>query len=246
MQNSMNFKTLQAHLMHSTVYNANDVAPIIQSKLYTDDTLDFGYPALAYASMNENDPSVIITSVYSSLFHYPGVGMLYRNRYGEYSNYIKLKKGSSLINYTYIKKDEQRWGDYEGIQAKYNEPGVFYCVGSYGKQNDMYAYISRIKINDKFIKQPVESVRVFPIPTNDGILNIEVSATQNAVYHGEIYNITAQSISSSVNHNKIDFAVETGTHLYQLHTHNLAPGIYQIHILNNSNAIILTKKIQIQ
>jgi len=87
---------------------------------------------------------------------------------------------------------------------------------------------------------------VFPIPTNDGILNIEVSATQNAVYHGEIYNITAQSISSSVNHNKIDFAVEAGTHLYQLHTHNLAPGIYQIHILNNSNAIILTKKIQIQ
>jgi hypothetical protein len=246
MQNSMNFKTLQAHLMHSTIYNANDVAPIIQSKLYTDDTLDFGYPALAYASMNENDPSVIITSVYSSFYHYPGVGMLYRNRYGEYSNYIKLKKGSSLINYTYIKKDEQRWGDYEGIQAKYNEPGVFYCVGSYGKQNDMHAYISRIKINDKFIKQPVESVRVFPIPSNDGILNIEVSATQNAVYHGEIYNITAQSISNKTNHNKIDFAVEAGTHLYQLHTHNLAPGIYQIHILNNSNDIILTKKIQIQ
>jgi hypothetical protein len=246
MQNSMNFKTLQAHLMHSTVYNAHGVAPIIQSRLYTDDTLDFGYPALAYASMNENDPSVIIKSVYSSLNHFPGVGMLYRNRYGEYSKYIKLKKGSSLINYTYIKKDEQRWGDYEGIQAKYNEPGVFYCVGSYGKQNDMYAYISRIKINDKFIKQPVESVRVFPIPTNDGILNIEVSSTQNAVYHGEIYNITAQSISSNLNHNKIEFAVEAGTHLYQLHTHNLSPGIYQIHILNDKNEIILTKKIQIQ
>jgi hypothetical protein len=246
MQNSMNFKTLQAHLMHSTINNANSVTPIIQSKLYTDDTLDFGYPALAYASMNENDPSVIITSVYSSLFHYPGVGMLYRNRYGEYSNYIKLKKGSSVINYTFIKKDEQRWGDYEGIQAKYNEPGVFYCVGSYGKLNDMYAYISRIKINDKFTKQPIESVRVFPIPSNDGILNIEVSATQNAVYHGEIYNITAQTISSASNHNKIDFAVEAGTHLYQLHTHNLSPGIYQIQILNNLNEIILTKKIQIQ
>jgi hypothetical protein len=87
---------------------------------------------------------------------------------------------------------------------------------------------------------------VFPIPSNDGILNIEVSATQNAVYHGEIYNITAQTISSASNHNKIDFAVEAGTHLYQLHTHNLSPGIYQIQILNNLNEIILTKKIQIQ
>lgn len=246
MQNSMNFKTLQAHLMHTTLYNINQPNPIIQAKLYTDDTLDFGYPALAYASMNENDPSVIITTVYSSLFHFPGMGMLFRNRYGEYSNYVKIKTGQSIIDYTYIPKGEQRWGDYEGIQAKYNEPGVFYCVGSYGKQNSMFAYISRIKISDKYSKQPIENIRVFPIPNNDGILNIELQANANAIYHGELYNIIGESVSAQSMHTNIEFAVEAGTHLYQVHTHNLAVGVYQLKLYNEQNNLVLTKKIQIQ
>ena len=246
MQNSMNFKTLQAHLMHSTIYNIQDPNPKVVSELYTHDTLDFGYPAMAFANNKENDPSVIITSVYSSLYNYPGMGMLYRNRYGEYSNYIKIKQGTSLINYFGIKSDEQRWGDYEGIQAKYNEPGVFYAVGSYGKSTSMYSFISRIKLKDNVLSQPVESVRIFPIPSDNGIINLELQSTNTEIYNGEIYNMNGQSISDSKNHYKISFQVEEGTHIYRIHTHNLAPGNYQLKIFTESGKFVVSKKIIIQ
>lgn len=243
MQNSMNFKTLQAHLMHSTIYNIQEPTPKVVSELYTHDTLDFGYPAMAFANNQQNDPSVIITSVYSSLYDYPGMGMVYRNRYGEYSNYVKIKKGTSLINYFGIKPDEQRWGDYEGIQAKYNEPGVFYAVGSYGKNTSMYSFISKIKLKDNVLNQPVESVRIFPIPSDNGILNLELQCSKSEMYRGEIYNISGQSISNSQNHYKINFQVEEGTHIYRVHTHNLAPGNYQVKILNERGDLVISKKI---
>jgi hypothetical protein len=246
MQNSMNFKTLQAHLMHSTIYNIQDANPKVVSELCTHDTLDFGYPAMAFANNKENDPSVIITSVYSSLNHFPGMGMLYRNRYGEYSNYIKIKQGTSLINYFGIKPDEQRWGDYEGIQAKYNEPGVFYAVGSYGKSTSMYSFISKIKLKDNVLNQPVESVRIFPIPSDNGIINLELQSTNTEIYTGEMYNMNGQSISDSKNHYKIHFQVEEGTHIYRIHTHNLAPGNYQLKIYTESGKFVVSKKIIIQ
>ncbi len=245
MQNSMNFRTLQAHLMHSTIYNIHENQPKIVSELYTHDTLDFGYPAMAFANNQENDPSVIITSVYSSLYHYPGMGMLYRNRYGEYSNYIKIKQGNSLINYFGIKPDEQRWGDYEGIQAKYNEPGVFYAVGSYGKNASMYSFVSKIKLKDDVLNQPVESVRIFPVPSDHGFVNLELQCSRSETYSGEIYNLSAQSISSHTNHHRINFQVEEGTHVYRIHTHNLAPGNYQIRIYSSNGSLVTSKKIMI-
>ncbi len=243
MQNSMNFKTLQAHLMHSTIYNINENSPKVVSHLYTNDTLDFGYPAMAFASLNNNDPSVIVTSVFSSLYHFPGMGMVYRNRYGEYSNYVKIKSGASLINYAGIKPDEQRWGDYEGIQAKYNEPGVFYAVGSYGKNSSMYSFVSRLKLNDNVLTQPIETARIFPVPSDYGFINVELQSNTTAIYKGEIYNLSAQSISNENNHYKISFQFDEGTHIYRVHTHNLTPGNYQLRLFSEDGKMIITKKI---
>ncbi|MFM6953018.1 MAG: hypothetical protein ACKOXR_07785, partial [Bacteroidota bacterium] len=161
-QNCLNFKTLQAHIMHGSIYNltlpSGKMASInetgtpgeppaswnfggatIQAHLYTNDSLDFGYPAVAAAGAEPKsesdplDPSMVVTSVFSGSKHFPGTGAFYINRYGEHSDYQLLKKGQSIINYTFIKPAEQRWGDYEGIQAKFNEKGVFYLVGSWGK-----------------------------------------------------------------------------------------------------------------
>ena len=269
-QNCLNFNTLQAHLMHGSIYNLtlpsgvsatytsssgnkkdriavpaskkwNEGGATIQAHLYTNDSLDFGYPAVAAAGeepANESDPldpSMLVTTVFSGRKHFPGTGAFYINRYGEHSDYQILKKGQSIINYTFIKPSEQRWGDYEGIQQKFNEKGVFYLVGSWGKTNSMFAYVARVKLKDTVYDNPIANVRVFPVPTTEN-LQIEIQNSTSATITGQIYNADGKLVSAKSPASNQTLAIpgaesfqmslEPGTHRYALHTLGLPKGIY--------------------
>jgi hypothetical protein len=264
-QNCLNFKTMQAHIMHGSIYNItlpngatrmgllkwNEGGAVTKAHLFTNDSLDFGYPAVAAAGeapsseLSAQDPSMIVTSVYSGSKHFPGTGAFFINRYGEYSDYQILKKGQSIINYTFIKPKEQRWGDYEGIQAKFNEKGIYYLVGSWGKGNNMNAYVARVKIKDTVADNPISTLRVFPVPTTEN-LNIEFQVNTEATIKGQVFNVNGQSIGieSGLSENNgatedrgsFTFTVEPGTHRYALHTHGLPNGIYflKLELINGS------------
>lgn len=238
LQNTMNFKTMQAHLTHNTIYHI-EKNPAIQAAMITDDSLDMGYPAIAAAGKNTDDPSTVITFVYSSPWHYPGTGVIYRNRLGEYSKKVKLIKGNSLIYYSFIPKGEQRWGDYEGIQAKYNEPGVFYTVGSYGKNNAMFAWISRITLSDPLLNTPVSDVKIFPVPASENLF-IEVKVDKPAVYKAFLINSLGQTVKSNVN-----IALEEGIHKLKIDAGQLAAGTYVLQ-LTADNITVRSQKILIK
>lgn len=257
-QNSLNFKTLQAHIMHGSIYNVtypsgasknpavrwNQGGASIQARLFKNDSLDFGYPAVAAAGkeplqeQDAVDPSMMLTTVYSGRKHFPGTGAFYINRYGEYSDYQILKKGQSIINYTYIKPAEQRWGDYEGIQAKFNETGVFYLVGSWGKQNNMHAYVAKVTVKDTVYSNPISDVRVFPVPTTEN-LQIELQNDAYTEITAQIYTMNGQLVGatspSSAQHQasttqSFQLQLQPGTHRYALHTLGLAKGVYVLRL----------------
>jgi hypothetical protein len=198
-----------------------------------------GYPAIAAAGKNADDPSTAITFVYSSPWHYPGTAVIYRNRLGEYSKTVKLVKGNSLIYYSFIPKGEQRWGDYEGIQAKYNEPGVFYTVGSYGKNSSMFAWISRIKLTDPLLKDPVADVRIFPVPANEQLF-IEVKVDKPALYKANLVNSLGQNVKSNIN-----IKLSEGIHKLKVDATQLAAGTYILQ-LTADDVTIRSQKILIQ
>lgn len=203
-QNSINFRTYQAAIMHGSIYDLPSVnrrkdislpvpaKPTIQAKLFTHDSLDFGYPAVAAANLSKDedgtfDPAMVVTTVHSSPWHYPSAGAFYINRYGEYSNYVPFREGDSLIYYSFLGKGEQRWGDYEGIQAKFNEPGVFYAVGSYGALNlSMWGHVAKIKVTDTGSQRGISSVKVFPIPATETV-NIEFQTLSKGYVWGKLY-----------------------------------------------------------
>ena len=263
-QNCMNFNTLQAHIMHGSIYNLtlpsgaspnnnrtrwNEGGASIKAHLYTNDSLDFGYPAVAAAGfepMDERDPidpSMLVTSVYAGPKHYPGTGAFFINRYNEHSDYQILKKGQSVINYTYIKPAEQRWGDYEGIQAKFNEKGVFYLVGSWGKTNSMFAYVARVKLKDTVYDNPIAQVRVFPVPTTENV-QIEIQNDEFASITGQIYTVDGKLISAKSpssnqtlaipGNQSFNISLEPGTHRYALHTLGLPKGVYFLKLQLNA------------
>ncbi len=231
MQNSHNFATMQSHIMHGDIYRI-DQDPEIEASIFKDEDLEFGYPAIALASTKNGEPSTLTTAVFSGINDFPGMGVFYRNRYGEYSDFVKIKTGESIISYGAIAPDEQRWGDYEGIQWKYNEPGVFYCVGSYGKNRQMYSFVARVNVNDSVAEQPVESIRMFPIPSDKGVLNIEFTSDRKE-FLGIVLNRIDGSTQNIGHGEQIYFPTELGTHIYRLHTHNLPTGVYIVKVYRN-------------
>lgn len=243
LQNSRNFKTEQAHLMHNIVHNPQN-NPQITSNLITHDSLEFGYPAIASAGKEPGDPAALITTVFSSSKHYPGTGCIYVNRYGEYSNYQKLKTGTSTINYSFIPAGEQRWGDYEGIQRKYNEDGVYYLVGSYGKTGNMFAYIARVKINDDNAKDPLQSVRIFPIPSKD--LYVELNLMEGDESNN-IYTLTLVDMAGKQAGNTMNMVLHRGVNLLRVDANAFAPGLYVLQVTKkDQKKPIVSKKIVIE
>ncbi len=236
MQNSRNFETEQAHLMHGHIHELQG-QPKIQAQLYTHPVLEFGYPDMAYASLVNGDPATVTTAVYSSLVDTPGFGVFYQNRYGEYSDFIKIKSGSSLISYNGIKPEEQRWGDYEGIQAKYNEPGVFYAVGSYGRNRQMSPFVARLRIADPMNQSIAPEVRVFPIPANQGYIDIEWSSEKAAILQGKLFGLNGAKVMPNSETGNFELSVEAGTHLYRIHTRSAAPGLYQLQLFSEGNLL---------
>lgn len=272
-QNCMNFKTLQAHIMHGAIYNltlpsgANvtgspwQSSALLKAQLFTHDTLDFGYPAVAAAGKEPSletdvqDPSMVVTSVYSGSNSFPGTGVFYINRYGEYSQYQSIKKGQSIIAYTFIKPKEQRWGDYEGIQAKFNEKGIFYLVGSWGKQKNMHAFVARVKIEDTVYDNPIERIRIFPVPSTQNV-NIEFQVNQESQIEGYIYTIDGKLIDGEPGQEtesqggdlgrnnypagrpkpSFRISVGPGTHRYAIHSFGLSKGVYFVKLSLNEGS----------
>ncbi len=227
-QNCMNFQSQQAHLLHGVIYGL-DESPFIQARLITHDSLEFGYPAFAAAGDSDEDPSVALSVVYSSAWHYPGAGFLYCNRTGEYSDFTVLRQGESIINYTYIAPDEQRWGDYEGLQMQFGNRREFYSVGSYGKNNQMLAYVARVKLHDAQLDQAIAEIRVFPVPSQDRSVQIEIKADKPGSYQAWLVNALGQSWKSE-SLALMELDLPAGIHRYRLNTENLSSGVYTLQI----------------
>ncbi|MEN9510773.1 MAG: hypothetical protein RLZZ370_592 [Bacteroidota bacterium] len=222
-QNSIHPQSLQPCIYHGALYDLEGT-PEAKAQYITTDSLDFAYPAIAAAGNAEDDPSVLITFQHSAAQTFPGTSVVYCNRYREYSNILRIKQGRSIINYSFLPKDQQRWGDYEGIQKKYNESNTWYLVGSYGN-GGMNAWISRLSLKDP-LRQALEidAFRVFPNPVDDAV-KIELSINASGIYRAVLVNMKGQEqILDS------RFVLDAGTHLLKLNTAEIASGVYYLKV----------------
>lgn len=126
--NSINPSTGFSAIYHGVLTNLDE--PEITARLIGDSIRDFGYPNIAWTGNEECDNEVIIAFNHTSLTDYPGISCVYVNNDREYSDVIELKKGENYVDRTV--GGNERWGDYFGLQRKYNEPGKVYSFGYFG------------------------------------------------------------------------------------------------------------------
>lgn len=121
--------------------------PKIKGTIINHPTRDYGYPNIAYTGDEACDIEAIIGFNYASPTEFPGVGALYFTNDTTYSTPIDLKAGE---NYTDRHSDSyERWGDYFGMQRKYNAPKTTWLAGYFGNQNKQNAtWVAEVKSVD--------------------------------------------------------------------------------------------------
>ena len=197
--NSISKKTGRAGIYYGVMSDLESETPRVDAQIFSVDSLDLNYPNIAYAGGGGIDRSCMIGLLHSSKTTNPGSSALFVDRDGNFSDLIRVKEGLGYINV--MSRDQERWGDYTGIQRKYNESGVCWMLGSFGNVNHgMDSWIAQLKNTDPQLGvSNIESngleLSLYPNPAVQ-IAHLSISIEESGLYQFEIYSANGQLVKT--------------------------------------------------
>jgi len=214
-------------------------SPSVKLKIISYDSLDIGYPSIAYCGGGTGDNSAIITFSHVSQKHFPGTSALFVDRHFNISGPIFVKDGEASIKL--LSDSVERWGDYTGIQRKYNENGICWLNGSYGYgSGDNKTWVAKVLNKDPMLsineKEKEEIINnMYPNPAYEYV-NVDFEVKKKTAVEIEVMDQQGKVIP--LLH---DFA-KAGINRFTFNVQSLANGIYFVNI-KHENAIIYSKKL---
>jgi hypothetical protein len=131
--NSVNPSTGLAAIYHGFIDDPGGI-PLVTGNIIGHETRDFGYPNIAWTGQQPFQPQSIIGFNHTSPEDFAGVSAVFFSNDSVYSEIIELKEGENFVRR--LSGTYDRWGDYFGIQRKYNQPEIVYAAGFYGLINN--------------------------------------------------------------------------------------------------------------
>ena len=243
--NTINPLTGLSAVYHGFIDNPGSSNRTITGIIIGNDSLDLAYPNIAFSGKEDCEIQSIIGFDFSSFKDHPGVGVVFHDNQSQYSKISILKNGGSYVNRLgppqYLTSYE-RWGDYLGIQRKFNSPGTIYTTGYFTRENHMNSiWVSELFSPDtNFIQNVVAdgSNLIFPNPIgNSELINIQFNIDKKQTVRAYIFDLNGKLIGDLAE--KKDCI---GTNLLSFSTYPLASGTYIVKLLNENGDQILREK----
>lgn len=215
--------------------------PAITGQVIGSDSLEFGYPGIAYTGSGTEENDAIIFINHTSENHDPGCGLFFYD--GEnISDYRYLKEGESFIN-VITGFSNQRWGDYIGIQRKYNEPHEVWVAGTYGSRRgnirEYATWIGEVGVPYATSREEVptsKNASLYPNPSSERI-NVTFEVEREAYANFRVVDINGKTVVSLFNEK-----VKSGTNAFSIRTADLPAGSYFISITDVVHQEVLVKQ----
>jgi len=242
-QHSMDTNYGTAGIYHGIIYNY-DTNPYVESKIISDSIIDFGYPNIASTGINPNEKECVIGFNYTSINDTNGVSCVYMNNNEIYSNFTKLHRGNRAIDR--LNGNIDRWGDYSGIQRKYDDPCRTWISGMFGKIGSNGSWISSISTSDTcreplphlFLEPAYNHGVLFPNPSKN-FVNYDFSLEENLDLKISIFSIEGKLVTVLYND-----LVNSGPNRLSFDITKLRVGSYLLIIENNDNRLFTKKLIK--
>lgn len=221
-----------------------DRSETVNANYITSDTVDYAYPSITYAGKGApSDQASVITFSHVSAKSYPGTSAIYHTQSGNlpslFSEVVAIKKGlKGIERLPYNQYPHERWGDYTGIQYKYNEPGIVWLTGSYGNTNSQNGtWVGKLKVKDKIELEADLSLDVFPNPiANKTALGFYLEASQTM--KASLYNVLGDKILDI-----FEGDLPSGYNELYFESDRLASGIYYVRVADTNQKLKYTAKI---
>ncbi len=241
--NTVDFYNNQATIYQGTLDLTSTTWSIHLDKLHHP-SLEFGYPSLAYTGMGNNEEHILLVNHTSDSVN-PGISALfYKN--GKFSDLITVKEGQSKV--AVQGSAEQRWGDYTGLQRKYNESGVVWGAGYFGKFRKEFPN----QVNATWITELISPTYshlhesrvayrsvVFPNPAANTVY-WKFTSTENTILTFSLYDMQGKKISLPLR-----TPVVKGQNLLSIHLPYGLKGYFILRAFDESGKEYLSRKILI-
>ena len=201
------------------------------------DTLDLGYPDIAYAgSGNPDDHTAILTVSHVSDNTFPGTSTILMNYSGQFSGLTRVKEGRNSINE--LGDTLERWGDYSGIQRKYNEDRTYWMAGTYGDGINRTT-IAKVNNTDPTLSIPqhalAQEVLVYPNPSSSYFeLTFTLSKKENLSFR--VLDLQGKEVTILLKDR-----VKPGVNRFRFATTPLAAGTYLL-VVESEEGRLFTEK----
>lgn len=235
-QNCLDTNSGNCVVYHGVVSDI-DGTPSIKGRTVHTPGIEYGYPNIVYGGIIPNENKSVIGFNHSGLSKFAGISSVYFDG----NNYSKIKviqEGESnvnpSVNYT------MRWGDYFGMQRRYNESCNVWMSGYFGKNSRNNSWVAEAILPgdcfDTVTQTPYTENTLFPNPS---IAETEIHFTLN-----EAKNIRIDLIASDGKLIRVLYedAAKKGENRLNFSTETLASGLYYVRIYSGKEKI-LTKKL---
>jgi hypothetical protein len=205
---------------HGVISNFN-TSPSLAGRLFSIDTLDFGYPNISFSGNIYGVNQSIISFDYSGPHAYPGFGAVLFDG-SNYSDMVTIRTGDSSIKL--LSQKEQRWGDYSGSQPDWNSVGSVWVEGIYGRKNHSYGdYMAKLSspYHEGVTSTPPAAPSVlFPNPAMEYV-KFGFSVKQEQGFSFVICDIQGRIVDKV-----LDQFCHDGKNVIQFNIASLVPGTY--------------------
>ncbi|MEL6924462.1 MAG: T9SS type A sorting domain-containing protein [Bacteroidota bacterium] len=209
--------------------------------LFTDKTItgqvlsngedDFGYPGIAWSGLDvATDRDAIIVLSHSARLRNVGWSAIYYDNEGRYSPITSVKEGDSFIDR--LDENLERWGDYVGIQRRYDAPGRIWAASTFGNFSKNYATwiaeLGRPGLDLTSLASIPEqsSMQLFPNPANEVVT---VSFELPAARRFQLYLLDATGRRLQQFYNELP--KKSGAQQFSFSTSPLEGGIYFLQVV---------------
>jgi hypothetical protein len=237
--NTMDTTSGTAGIMHGIISNYT-TTPSIVSTLISDTVMEYGYPNIAYAGYDGSDNTAMIMMLRTSPTLNPGFVALTTDGNGGYSPQLVVKQGVGPYN---VLSGGERWGDYTGIQRRYDAQGTCWVNGLYGMSNGSHStWIAELGISpDVNVHENTPAttpINVFPNPFADRI-SVEFTLEQAQMLRFELYDVNGRLVELL-----LEDRVKAGENRFSFSAQPLPAGVYLLRVAGSNGTVAESKVIR--
>lgn len=241
-QNTTSSSTLSSGVYIGEIDDPSGSNPTVTAQIIADNTVDYGYPSVAYIGNNSFDHRAIITCSHSPADTFPGTVAFYKDATGNISAPLIIKQGDRAVDV--LQDTVERWGDYTGIQRKYNEPNTVWLSGSFGASTQVWrSWVAKVVNTDSNIVSGLKeaaaiTAKVFPNPTTERF-SVEIHLPTDNYTRFALYDANGREVKVLLEDN-----CKAGVSIFSFSTAHLQAGTYFLHI-SNKGQLLRTEKVVI-